>query len=554
MNFIFYYYNLDSKSKKLILKKNRSVDLALIAKRIAEGARNKKEAELIKRKIASELKLKKFPSNADILKAAEKTDFYEKLKEILRVKPVRTISGVAVVSVMSSPARCPHGKCVPCPGGVEFGTPQSYTGFEPAAMRGIQHNFDPFKQVIHRLSELESLGHDVSKVEVVVMGGTFIARDKDYRDHFMLNVYNALNSYKNEIQISNNLEDAKIRNEKAFSRCVGLTFETRPDYSRKEHVLEMLRYGGTKVELGVQSVYDDVLEKIERGHYVKDTIEATRLLKDSAFKVGYHIMPGLPRSDFERDLKMFKEIFEREDFKPDYLKIYPTLVIKGTKLYDMWKNGEYKPYTTEEVVELIARAKKYFPEWVRVQRVQRDIPVNVAIGLDKGNVRQLVHKRLKELGYSCRCIRCREVGHKGVPVEEYKKAEIVVREYESSKGKDFFISFEIPDYDAIVGFVRLRFPYEPFLKDVENCALIRELHVYGRVVGVGIESDSFQHRGFGEKLLNAAEEIAKESYDEIAVISGVGVRPYYRKLGYERRGEYMVKVLRHVRDPGKSIL
>ncbi|MET1123788.1 MAG: tRNA uridine(34) 5-carboxymethylaminomethyl modification radical SAM/GNAT enzyme Elp3 [Archaeoglobaceae archaeon] len=517
--------------------------LRLIAREIAERARNKREAAEIKRRLAKQLKLAKFPSDVEILKAAEGTEFYEKLKSVLRLKPVRTISGVAVVAVMTSPARCPHGKCLPCPGGVEFGTPQSYTGLEPAAMRAAQHGYRAFDQVLARLRELKSMGHDVGKVEVIVMGGTFIARDKSYRDSFMLEVYNALNTFESRLKPSSTLESAKRKNERAKARCVGVTFETRPDYAREEHILEMLRYGGTKVELGVQSIYDDVLERIRRGHSVKDTVEATRLLKDSAFKVGYHIMPGLPGSSFERDLRMLREIFEKEDFKPDYLKIYPTLVVPGTELYEMWKRGEYQPYSTEEVVELIARAKRYFPEWVRVQRIQRDIPVNAAIGLDKGNVRQLVHERLKELGYSCRCIRCREVGHRGVDSSEYSKAELVIRDYRASGGREFFISFEIPDRDALVGFVRLRFPREPFVRELKDCALIRELHVYGRAVDVGKRGETFQHRGFGERLLREAEEIAKSEFDKVAVISGVGVRPYYRRLGYRKRGHYMVKKL-----------
>ncbi|MCD6493994.1 MAG: GNAT family N-acetyltransferase, partial [Archaeoglobaceae archaeon] len=206
-------------------------------------------------------------------------------------------------------------------------------------------------------------------------------------------------------------------------------------------------------------------------------------------------------------------------------------------------SGEYEPYTTEEVVELIAQAKKYFPEWVRVQRIQRDIPVNHAIGLDKGNIRQLVKQRLKELGYSCRCIRCREVGHLKVPTDEIKKAELVVREYKASKGKEYFISYEIPDYDALVGFIRLRFPHKPFIKALEDSALIRELHVYGKAIALGKKGDAFQHRGFGEKLLKAAKEIAKEKYDKISVISGVGVRDYYRRFGYRNNFEYMTKKL-----------
>ena len=500
----------------------------------------------LKKEVCKKYKLQKIPSNADILsyfKQYGSDEEYEKLREILRVKPVRTISGVAVVSVMTSPAPCPHGKCIPCPGGVERNTPQSYIGLEPAAMRGKQHNYDAFKQVTARLKELKEIGHDVDKVEIIVMGGTFPARDKEYKYKFMVSIFNALNSFQSEVNLESDIEIAKRKNEKAKARCVGITFETRPDYAKEEHIIEMLSFGGTKVELGVQSIYNDVLEFIQRGHDVEETIKATQRLKDSAFKVGYHVMPGLPKSDFKRDLRMFKEIFENENFKPDYLKIYPTLVVEGTKLYEMWKSGEYEPYTTEEVVELIAQAKKYFPEWVRVQRIQRDIPVNHAIGLDKGNIRQLVKQRLKELGYSCRCIRCREVGHLKVPTDEIKKAELVVREYKASKGKEYFISYEIPDYDALVGFLRLRFPHKPFIKALEDSALIRELHVYGKAIALGKKGDAFQHRGFGEKLLKAAKEIAKEKYDKISVISGVGVRDYYRRFGYRNNFEYMTKKL-----------
>ena len=513
--------------------------------------KSKEEIAKIKKKISRKYHLPKLPSDADILKSFKGREGYEKLRSLLRLKPVRTISGVAVVSVMTSPAPCPHGKCLMCPGGVEKGTPQSYIGLEPAAQRGAQHGYNPFKQVLARLTELSEIGHDVDKVEIIVMGGTFPARPKNYKEWFMLGIFNALNVFgRGRVRIESDLEKAKRKNEKAKARCIGITFETRPDYAKEEHIIEMLKFGGTKVELGVQSIYDDVLEKIKRGHSVEDTIGATQLLRDSAFKVGYHIMPGLPGSDFERDLKMFKEIFENENFKPDYLKIYPTLVVEGTELYEMYKRGEYKPYTTEEVIELIAQAKRYLPEWVRVQRIQRDIPVGKAIGLDKGNIRQLIHKRLKELGYECRCIRCREVGHKlrslGVKVTDdiIKKAELVIRKYRASRGVEYFISYELPDYDALIGFIRLRFPYKPFIKVLEDCALIRELHVYGKAVPLGErEAEAFQHRGFGERLLKEAEEIAKEKFDKIAVISGVGVREYYRKFGYRKQFEYMIKKL-----------
>ncbi len=505
--------------------------------------KTKEEIAKIKKVVSKRFKLPKIPSDAEVLKAWKGKEGYERLRDILKVKPVRTISGVAVVSVMTSPAPCPHGKCVMCPGGVERGTPQSYIGLEPAAQRGRQHNYHPFRQVYSRLKELHDLGHDVDKVEIIVMGGTFPARAREYKEWFMLNVFNALNAFgRKRFKFERNLEKAKRKNERAKARCVGVTFETRPDYAKEEHIVEMLRFGGTKVELGVQSVYDDVLETIKRGHTVEDVVKATQLLKDSAFKVGYHVMPGLPNSNFERDLKMFKILFGDERFKPDYLKIYPTLVVEGTELYNWYLEGRYKPYTTDEVVELIARAKRFFPVWVRVQRIQRDIPIDKAIGLDKGNVRQLVHKRLKELGYRCRCIRCREVGHRGLKAEAVKDAELVVRRYKASKGVEFFISYEIPEYDALIGFVRLRFPHKPFIEAIENCALIRELHVYGKAIPIGAkESNAFQHRGFGERLLKTAEEIAKERFDEVAVISGVGVREYYRRFGYRKRFEYMVK-------------
>ena len=512
------------------------------------NVRSKEEVARIKREIARKYHLSTIPGDAEILKCWKQAggDSEKELREILRLKPVRTISGVAVVSVMTSPAPCPHGKCVPCPGGVEKGTPQSYIGFEPAAQRGKQHGYDAYRQVTARLKELSEIGHSVDKVEVIVMGGTFIARDKEYRDAFMLGIFNALNAFARAgIRQTSSLEVAKKRNERAKARCVGITFETRPDYAREEQILEMLRYGGTKVELGVQSVYDDVLDAINRGHGVREVIEATRLLRDSGFKVGYHIMPGLPNSDFERDFEMFRELFGNPDFRPDYLKIYPTLVVEGTQLYEMWKRGEYRPYSTDEVVELIARAKKFLPPYVRVQRIQRDIPVDRAIGLDKGNIRQLVHRKLKELGYTCRCIRCREVGHRLRNREfQASDAELKILEYEASNGKEFFISFELPGFDALIGFVRLRFPAKPFIPVLENTAIIRELHVYGKAVPVGErDAKAFQHRGFGERLVEEAEEVARREYDRIAVISGVGVREYYRRLGYRKGFEYMVKRL-----------
>ncbi len=559
-----------------------ALECALRILSAANGEVTKDYVAKVKKEVSKKFRLSRIPGDVELLKAYEKEfgrdEKYCVLRDILRLKPVRTISGVAVVSVMTSPAECPHGRCMMCPGGVRFNTPQSYIGFEPAAQRGRQHNYNPYLQVISRVKELEEIGHSVDKVEVIIMGGTFPARSTEYKYYFITNVFKALNDFPNrssEIEPSafsdkgqalELLEKEKLRNERARARCVGLTIETRPDYAMEEHIVEMLQFGATKVEIGVQSVYDEVLETIKRGHTVEDVVRATELLKDSGFKVGYHVMPGLPfKTDRnpEKDVEMFRILFEDERFKPDYLKIYPTLVVEGTELYEWYKAGKYRPYSTEEVVEVIAKAKRFLPEYVRVQRVQRDIPVGMAIGLDKGNIRQLVRRRMNELNYSCRCIRCREIGHRLMELERegrklnveevLKEARLVIRRYRASRGVEYFISYEVESIDALVGFIRLRFPGNPFIECLKDCALVRELHVYGTALPVGYSPGSpgrlekaVQHRGFGEKLLEQAEEIAKEKYDRIAVISGVGVRPYYRKLGYEKQFEYMVKNLNRI--------
>ncbi|MFP3908812.1 MAG: tRNA uridine(34) 5-carboxymethylaminomethyl modification radical SAM/GNAT enzyme Elp3 [Archaeoglobaceae archaeon] len=518
---------------------------------LSSQLQNKEDIARIKKKVSKKYSLPSIPGDADVLSCLQEVsdsdnqEEINKLRKILRLKPVRTISGVAVISVMTSPASCPHGKCLPCPGGVEKNTPQSYIGLEPAAQRGRQHEYNPYNQVRGRLAELVSIGHDVDKAEIIVMGGTFPARERSYKQDFMLGIFNALNTFGNSEEPSQNgekdsgIEQAKEKNERARVRCTGITFETRPDYAKRPQIEEMLEFGGTKVELGVQTVYDSILEKINRGHGVEDTIEATRLLKDSAFKVGYHVMPGLPYSDMQKDEEMFRELFTNPDFKPDYLKIYPTLVVEGTELHQMWEKGEYRPYNTDEVIDLIASAKRHFPPWVRVQRIQRDIPIKNALGLDKGNIRQMVHQKLKEYGYNCNCIRCREVGHRGI---EEAELELVVRKYDASKGEDYFISYETPHDASLAGFIRLRFPYEPFIEPLKDAALVRELHVYGKSLPLGLRDEgAFQHKSIGKRLLANAEEIAKQKYDRIAVISGVGVREYYRKLGYEKSQEYMVK-------------
>ncbi len=401
--------------------------------------RTKNEIHAAKVKLCKKYGLNRLPSDVDILEHAS-PDIYNDIIPFLKLKPVRTFSGVAVVAVMTSPEDCPHGKCIYCPGGKEYGTAQSYTGHEPAALRAGSNDFDPFRQTKSRIQQLNTIGHSTDKIDLIIMGGTFTARDKEYQEWFVRRCFDAMNETE-----SASLEEAHSLNEFAPSRCIGMTVETRPDWCKVEHIDEMLGLGATRVELGVQTTYDDLLEGVERGHKVGESIEATRLAKDAGLKVCYHMMPGLPGSDLQRDLASFKALFENQDFKPDMLKIYPCLVVEGTKLYEKWKKGEYKPYNTEENAELIAEIKRFIPEWVRIQRIQRDIPVKlISAGVDKSNLRQIVQGKLEEKGEKCSCIRCREVGIRSLRGEKPDIETISLRRngYEASEGKEYFLSFE----------------------------------------------------------------------------------------------------------------
>lgn len=470
-------------------------------------------------------------------------------------KPVRIISGVVIVAVMTHPYPCPHGRCIYCPGGIEVGTPQSYVQESPAVLRAKRCNFDPYNQVRSRLLQYVAMGHKPSKVELIIMGGTFPAMPLDYQEWFVTQCLEAMNRFPREKSSRwVSLESAQKRNEKAKIRCIGLTIETRPDWAKARQIDRFLYLGATRVEIGVQTIYNDILRKVRRGHTVEDTIEATQLLKDAGYKVCYHMMPGLPGSDLDRDLEMFKVIFEDERFRPDMLKIYPTLVIPGTKLYEMWKRGEYQPYSDEELIELIAKIKRMVPEYVRIMRVQRDIPVKyVAAGLKIGNLREVVARYMKARGWRCRCIRCREIGHYILKTGEIplpEDSEIVYKrlDYSASGGHEVFLSVEERRRDLIIGFLRLRIPSAAAHRwEVnERTAIIRELHVYGPQVPVG-EKNLFwwQHKGFGRRLLKWAEEIAVDEFDckKMLIISGIGVREYYRKFGYKKHKNsfYMVK-------------
>ena len=334
------------------------------------------------------------------------------------------------------------------------------------------------------------------------------------------------------------LENEQKRNESSNIRCVGLTIETRPDYAELGHANNMLRLGATRIELGVQTPYESILKRIKRKHTVKDSIESTRILKDLGFKINYHVMPGLPGVNFEKDLSALKEYFKNENFRPDMLKIYPCMVLKGTRLYELYKKGKYKPLTTGEAAELIIKFKQLVPEYVRIMRVQRDIPTFMTeAGVNITNLRQKIQELMEKRNIKCKCIRCREIGRAIKPI---KKINMKIKKYNASKGTEFFISMESNSH--ILGFCRLRFPSQQLRKEIiKNSALVRELHVLGPSAAIG-KKGVVQHKGIGKKLLKKAEEIAKKhNKNKIVVISGIGARDYYRKLGYKREGPYMVK-------------
>lgn len=561
----------------------------IIIKDIIDGKiKSRRELEVEKRQLCRDRKLKKFMSNSIIL---EHASLEEKkiVSPILRKKPTRTSSGVAIVAVMCHPHECPHGRCFYCP--KSDIAPPSYTGEEPAALRGRMFEFHPYIQCFNRLKQLYKIGHPIDKVELIIMGGTFPSTDISYQEWFVSQCLKAMTDFgiiltnikdttdiesitnkdiikyppysNNEIkQYSPNnyviLEDIQKVNESSKVRCIGITFETRPDYCMKPHVDRMLKMGVTRVELGVQTLYDNIYEKIKRGHKIAEVVESNRILRDSGVKVAMHMMPGLfplereeslPEQCPEKDLKMFKKLFTDERFKPDMLKIYPCLVTEGSELYELWKKGKYKPYNDEEAVKLIANIKKILPKWVRTMRIQRDIPSKlIEDGVKKSNLGELVYNHLEEKNINCQCIRCREIGHKqtenNYDLDDFRLFE---ETYRAVNGEENFLSIEDKNEESLAGFLRLRMPSpEAHREEISSeTAIVRELHVYGNMIKIGQKSKNIgQHTGFGEKLLNRAEEIAiNQNKEELLIISGIGARNYYRKFGYERKGPYMAKKL-----------
>ena len=528
-------------------------------------------------------------SNVELLKAyhifcqKKRLKPSKSLETILRKRLIRSLSGVAIVSVLTKPYKCP-GKCLYCP--TEKGIPKSYLSNEPAVMRAVLNEFDPKKQIENRLESLKLQGHPTDKIELIIIGGTWSYLPKKYQEWFIVECFSACNeSEKCKTQNSKlqrkaqNLLKEQKTNESAKHRIVGITIETRPDFIDEKEIKWLRELGVTRVELGVQSIYDNVLKFNLRGHLTKDSIRATKLLKNAGFKVCYHIMPNLPKSNLEKDKKMFRELFSNPDFQPDLLKIYPCAILKEAPLYNLWKVGKYKPYKEKELINLLLQAKKQIPYYCRIQRLIRDIPSqSVIMGPAKiSNLRQVLAKEAKKQGWKCRCIRCREVKENYKPKE---KLYLFRQDYPASGGKEIFLSYENKNRSRLYSLLRLRIPNaelrgrtsQKLIKPPEvrplitfpalrGAAIIRELHTYGQLhplnYGGATPVKSPQHKGLGKKLIKQAEKITKKEFNprlhhytkhcgqvnKIAVISGVGVRDYYRKLGYKLKDTYMIKKL-----------
>ena len=477
------------------------------------------------------------------------------LRRILRKRAIRTMSGIAPVAVLTKPYPCP-GKCVYCP--TEKNVPQSYLSNEPAVMRAIRCGYKPYKQVQMRLRALEANGHEPTKIELIVIGGTWSVLPKKYKYWYISECFRGANEFRKMQNAKCKMQNANIeilknkltreqkKNEKAKYKIIGITLETRPDYIDEKEILEMRELGCTRVEIGVQAIDNEILKLNKRGHGVAEIVQATKLLKNFGFKATYHIMPGLPGATAAKDLKMFKQLFSDERFQPDQIKFYPTVVTRGSLLYKWWKQGKYKPYSDKVLRKLIIDCKKIVPQYVRIIRLIRDIPSESIIA---GNMITNLRQIMKDAGAECQCIRCREIGNLKF---EIGNLDLVINKYKASGGEEYFISYESKDKKALYGFCRLRLPYNAVAQNfvgtqnfvfLRDAALIRELHVYGELVPVG-KNKKVQHAGLGKKLMAEAEKIALENgFKKIAVISGVGVRDYYRKLGYRLKDSYMVKNL-----------
>jgi len=513
---------------------------------IRAKVKNQEELTAFKRKISEKYKIKTL-SNFELFEFYQKLlkkrriKRSKKLEKILKMRPIRSLSGIVNISVLTKPYPCP-GKCIFCP--TERGMPKSYLSGEPAAERAKKLKFDPYLQMKRRSEMLKFEGHPTDKIELRIVGGSFTFYPKRYQEWFVKRCFDGANGKK-----SKNLGEAQKKNEKAKNRIVGISIETRPDLINEEEVKWLRKLGVTMVEIGVQSVFDEILEKNETGLNVEKIAQATKILKDSGFKVLYHLMPNLMESDPNLDKKCFEIVFSDERFKPDWIKIYPTVVTKESRLYKFWKEGKYKPYSDEELIKLLIQVKKELPYWVRVTRILRDIPApKVVAGCKISNLREVVKKEMEKKGLVCHCIRCREVRERYDPRE---KVYLFREDYEASGGKEIFLSFENKNRTKLFSYLRLRLPSQifegkrHFIPTLENSAIIREIQTLGEMVPIEKKKIAPQHRGLGKKLVKEAEKIAKKEFSlkKITVISGVGVRNYWRKLGYKLKETYMFRKL-----------
>ncbi|MFH1173928.1 MAG: tRNA uridine(34) 5-carboxymethylaminomethyl modification radical SAM/GNAT enzyme Elp3 [archaeon] len=554
---------------------------------LLERKPKKDDVSRIKQDLAKQYGAAALPTDITVLMHATQEE-YALLKNVLTTKPTRTISGVTVVAIMCRPDNCPHGRCIMCPGGTgsAFGdVPQSYTGKEPATLRAIRNRYDPYLQIMNRLEQYIVLGQSPQKVELIIMGGTFPAYDKDYRDKFIIMCYQAMNDFSQQFfDMQGNLllekfktffelpgsvgdgdrttrihqkllllkearqallEEEQHSNERAFIKCIGLTIETRPDWGRLAVGNDLLQYGCTRVEVGIQSIYNNVLHAINRGHTDEESRHCLQELKDLGFKINVHYMPGLPglAENGQKDIAGMKALFENPAYRPDMLKLYPCMVMPGTPLYEQFKRGQYTPIDAREAALRIAELKCIVPRYCRIMRIQRDIPTyRTVAGVEKTNLRQDVDALMRDHGWTCQCIRCREI--KGKKISGAWQFEIIP--YDASDGKELFISIK-DEKDRLLGFARMRYPSAALRPEItEKSALIRELHVYGSAVTLGTQGGEkeTQHKGFGKMLMEKAEELAcRDGKEKMIIISGVGVRAYYRKLGYTLEGPYMTKFM-----------
>jgi elongator complex protein 3 len=463
--------------------------------------------------------------------------------KILRKRAVRSQSGIANITVLTKAYPCP-GKCIFCP--TEPAMPKSYLSNEPAMMRAILNNFDAYKQTRNRLDSLKKTGHYTDKVDVIVSGGTFSFYPKRYQADFTRGIFNALNYPAPKAR---SLEAAQLINEKAANRCIGLSFETRPDHITPEELRRLRRLGCTKIEIGVQSLNDQILEMNRRGHGIAETKRAIQLIRDAAYKINVHMMPNLLGATPEIDLADMKDLFENPAYRPDWMKVYPCMVVPWSQLEGIYKKGLYQSYDNQTLIDLMVEMTKVWPEYVRVTRMYRDIPANTIVsGCKTSNLRQVVEEKMKKLGIESRDIRSREI--KAVKVN-FDELELRVKEFEASNGQEFFISFDQVKQDKLCSLLRLRFSSyslqgkKHFIKELEGAALVREVHTYGEQVTIsGRGQEVSQHIGLGRQMMAKAEDLAKKGgYKKLAVIAGIGVREYYRKLGYQLEGTYMVKFL-----------